>query len=294
MATKVKDIKLSRSKPVKGTCKLTGNTKIYEKLSDAKEDGFDIGKISMCCNGKRGSHKNYLWEYLPTASKREQLLNQSLYTVKILNISNDLKLGTFQCECGDCYTASIDMVRQGFTTTCEDCKLGSYKMHKFKYPHLVSIYSNMKTRCTNPNSESYKEYGAKGITVCDEWSLSFDLFLEWSLNNDYSENLSLDRKELDKGYTPDNCRWVSKCTQSQNTRVLMSTNTSGYRGVSAYSCGKWQSEIQHNFNKVYLGLYDTAIEAAIAYDTYVYNNKTEHNPNFSEVKLQELLDSIRK
>lgn len=73
----------------------------------------------------------------------------------------------------------------------------------------------------------------------------------------------------------------------------MSTNTSGYRGVSMHSCGKWQSEIQHNFNRVYLGLYDTAIEAAIAYDTYVYSNKTDHNTNFSEVKLQALLDSVK-
>ena len=292
MATQTKSIILSRSKPVKGTCKITGEIKVYQKLSDVKEDGFDVGKVSMCCSGKRGSHKDYLWEYLPTASKREQLLNQDLYTSELIFLSEDLLLGTFKCGCGSTYVSSIEMARQGFKSTCEECKVSSYKKYKEKYPHLVRVYSNMKTRCSNPNTEAYKEYGEKGITVCQEWVDSFQTFLDWSMSNGYSEELSLDRIKLDLGYSPDNCRWTTKYIQSQNTRKLMSTNKSGYRGVSVHTSGKWQAEIKHNGKRSYLGLFNSALEAAIAYDTYVLQNSTEHTRNFigPETKLQELLD----
>ena len=282
--SQAKEITLSRAKPVQGVCKKTGNTITYNKLSDACNDGYDAGKISMCCNGKRGSHKGYLWSYLPTATKREQLLDQTMYKVPILEISNDLTIGTFLCHCGNQYLASVDMVRRNFTLVCEDCKQLSYKKYTEKYPRLASIYFNMKTRCTNSSTEAYLRYGAKGITVCQEWLGSFELFLLWATSNGYNDTLSLDRINPTLGYTPDNCRWVSKFVQSQNTTLLMKTNTSGYRGVSKHTSGKWQAELQANGVRTYLGLFDTAEEAAKAYDSFVYNNATNHPYNLLDIK----------
>jgi len=81
---------------------------------------------------------------------------------------------------------------------------------------LYSIFSGMKQRCYNQNNSHYKWYGAKGITICDEWLGNNGLqnFISWSLEHGYNENLSIDRIDSDKGYSPDNCQWGSQTLNS--------------------------------------------------------------------------------
>ena len=64
----------------------------------------------------------------------------------------------------------------------------------------------------------YKDYGGRGITVCDEWSDSYLVFKEWAVKSGYKEGLEIDRKNNNKGYHPDNCRWVTHLKNMQNTR----------------------------------------------------------------------------
>ena len=75
----------------------------------------------------------------------------------------------------------------------------------------------MKQRCQNPKHKNYKDYGARGITVCDDWQKS-ENFIKWSLEHGYSDTLTLDRVDVNKGYSPDNCRWVSNIEQQNNKR----------------------------------------------------------------------------
>ena len=82
---------------------------------------------------------------------------------------------------------------------------------------LHRVWDNMKTRCYNPAHKYYHRYGGRGITVCDEWRESFPAFKEWALANGYADNLTLDRIENDKGYSPDNCRWATYSQQNNNT-----------------------------------------------------------------------------
>lgn len=82
---------------------------------------------------------------------------------------------------------------------------------------IYNTWSHMVARCTNPKNADYKDYGARGITVCEEW-LSYDNFYEWALVSGYADNLTLDREDNSKGYSPDNCRWVTMKTQSRNRR----------------------------------------------------------------------------
>lgn len=84
---------------------------------------------------------------------------------------------------------------------------------------LSMVYTNMKQRCYNPKHPKYLAYGNRGITVCDEWKDSSTAFYEWALRSGYEKGLSLDRKDNDKGYSPANCRWVSRREQQNNMRT---------------------------------------------------------------------------
>lgn len=83
---------------------------------------------------------------------------------------------------------------------------------------LYRIWCGMRNRCSNPNQKNYRLYGGRGIKVCEEWLNSFEAFYTWALNNGYSAKLTIDRKDNDKGYTPENCRWVTQAEQIRNRR----------------------------------------------------------------------------
>jgi len=85
----------------------------------------------------------------------------------------------------------------------------------------------MKQRCYNPNNQHYQWYGAKGITICDDWLGDNGLqnFFEWSLSHGYNENLTIDRIDSSKGYSPDNCQWVTSSSNSSKAHIGISENT---------------------------------------------------------------------
>lgn len=127
------------------------------------------------------------------------------------------------CSCGKETLATTNNLH-GKTTSC-GCYLkevaGKHTLkHGYRKTRLYSIYNSMKQRCNNPNASGYKNYGGRGIMVCAEWNKPDGLkdFAEWALSNGYTDSLSLERKDVNGNYEPDNCCWIPKNQQAKNTR----------------------------------------------------------------------------
>lgn len=88
--------------------------------------------------------------------------------------------------------------------------------HGMSDTRLYRIYYHMVQRCTNPNNARYKYYGGRGIKVCKEWLEDKELFFQWSMQNGYADNLTIDREDVNGDYCPQNCRWITNKEQQEN------------------------------------------------------------------------------
>lgn len=118
-----------------------------------------------------------------------------------------------------------------------------YDEHRKSNP-LYDIYMSMKQRCYDEKTKSYKHYGGRGISVCDEW-LGVDGFTKFLDDmGERPKGYTLDRINVEGDYTPENCRWASYNIQAINRR-MRKTNTSGTTGVNRTSGGgKWMAQIR--------------------------------------------------
>lgn len=121
-----------------------------------------------------------------------------------------------KCECGKEVIVQSSQLRTGHTRSCGCLLDGSYNVtHGMTHTRLYRLWFTMKQRCTDTNSSGYHKYGAKGITICSEW-MTFEPFMKWASENGYSDELSIDRIDNSKGYSPDNCRFVTMRRQQNN------------------------------------------------------------------------------
>lgn len=133
-----------------------------------------------------------------------------------------------ECDCGSIVIVPTTRLVTGVTKSCGCYKADASAKRLTTHGHghgerLYGVWSTMKQRCYYVGSPSYANYGAKGITVCDEWLHNYDSFRSWALSNGYDETairgkFTVDRIDQSKGYSPDNCRLVDMQVQNSNKR----------------------------------------------------------------------------
>lgn len=135
------------------------------------------------------------------------------------------------------------------------------KNHKDYYIYLR--WSSIKQRCLNSKNHAYKDYGDRGITMCDEWKNNSKSFIDWCLSNGYSRELEIDRIDNNGNYEPSNCRFVTHKINIHNQRSpkKKSNLPTGVR----FKCKKFESYITINNKQIYLGVWSTIEEASKQY-----------------------------
>lgn len=120
------------------------------------------------------------------------------------------------------YSKEVKIHRKNIKSLCGVPK-------KYSNLRIYRIFIGMHNRCEMPNNTHYENYGKRGIKVCDEWSGKdgFFYFYKWSMENGYSENLSIDRLDNNKGYSPFNCKWSTVKEQIKNRRCTIILNYQG-------------------------------------------------------------------
>lgn len=156
-----------------------------------------------------------------------------------------------RCDCGNEHVVSSQKLLSGKSKSC-GClrkkividRSTKHGLTAGKKPRLFTIWNDMKARCLNHRSISYRSYGMKGVTICDEW-LDFESFYRWAVSNGYSDELTIDRIDNNGNYEPSNCHWITasenKSKQRKSIMILgksLSANAKSI-GISRYMLTKY-------------------------------------------------------
>lgn len=200
-----------------------------------------------------------------------------------------------RCDCGAIKSVESMKLKSGRTKSC-GCRKRDffYQMSHTEFSdfhnankRIYKIWHSMNSRCFNENHKSYKNYGKRGITVCDEWQgeLGFVNFLNWSNEHGYQDELSIDRIDVNGNYCPENCRWITKRKQQWNKRTSRLITYNGETKALAEWCnilGFTSNTLRHR-----LDILSLPFEVAVSMESVpkaIYKGKEWRLPSLAQYK----------
>lgn len=162
-----------------------------------------------------------------------------------------------ECDCGNTTIVPSHDLKRGSTKSCgcyaAELSRQRLETHGLTKTRIFRTWTSMISRCSNDRCfQAFSSYGGRGISVCDEWKNDFVKFYEWSINNGYSENLTIDRIDNDGNYEPSNCRWASHKVQANNRRITRHLTLMG----ETKSISEWAELYGIKYNTIWCRLQD--------------------------------------
>jgi len=205
--------------------------------SDFVKDNFGVLSTKEISEQIGRTKRSVIHQYDNLGLKKDDLLLKEGDKVERLFIKQivvehkygqNYRYAICECDCGNEVKTKLTNLKQKHTQSCGCLRneLAGERTAKRNYKHgegsldnrLFRIWCGIKDRCSNPNCVGYKNYGGRGIKICDQW-LDYINFRDWALDNGYNDRLSIDRINNDGNYENDNCRWVDSQTQNNNKRT---------------------------------------------------------------------------
>lgn len=147
-----------------------------------------------------------------------------------------------RCDCGNKKIVRLDHLKSGAVVSCgcyqAELRIKATRTHGMSKTRIYGIWKGIHNRCENNNIPQYADWGGRGIKVCEEWQ-TFEPFYEWAMANGYRDDLTIDRKDNDGDYCPDNCRWTTRKEQALNRR---SNTFITYSGITKH-ISEWDKDI---------------------------------------------------
>ena len=161
-----------------------------------------------------------------------------------------------RCDCGNTLITTTQNLRKGDTKSCGCFKHDSTVARMLKHgdtgTHLYNVWKAKRKRCYNDRNTDYKYYGGRGIRVCDELNSDFESFKRWAVSHGYSPELTIDRINSDKDYSPSNCRWITMKSQCNNRRnnITYSFNN------ETHTLSEWSEIADIPYHTLYMRLHN--------------------------------------